>query len=240
MIDPQTEIGGTPHRFPSTVQSVVKGRDRHSLERLVALYWKPVYGLIRRSGSRTNEDAKDLTQEFFVREILEGPLLGRFDPARGSFRAFLRSAVVLFLRRVGRDAAAQKRGGDAVVLALGQEGFDLSELVQDAQAMTPEEVFDAAWRETVLQRAVVLLREKLRGDGKEVTFEIFRRYDLEPDGPQVSYKTLGDAFGLSADTVKNQLTHARREFRRVVTGLLAETSGTPRELSQELDTLFGE
>ncbi len=239
MIDPQTEMGGAPHGFPSTVQSVVKGRDRRSLERMIGVYWKPVYGLIRRGGAKSNEDAKDLTQEFFVREVLEGPLLDRFDPSRGSFRAFLRSAVVLFLRQAARGAGALKRGGEARVVALEQEGFDLSDLVGDAQALTPEQVFDAAWRETVLRRALALLREKLRGEGKEIHYEIFRRYDLEPDGPEVSYSVLGASLGLGPDTVKNHLTRARQEFRRIVTALLAETAGTPRELSQELDDLFG-
>src|SRR5205814_5812141 len=69
MDDPQTEIGGNGRQLPVTshtaLASIRSGdplRRDAELERLVQLYWKPVYSLIRRAWAATNEDAKDLTQ----------------------------------------------------------------------------------------------------------------------------------------------------------------------------------
>src|SRR5437764_6173508 len=114
MDDLDTRIGGPGGSFPSTRQSVFaafapSGRDP-DLERLVSLYWKPVYCLIRSMGAQSNEDAKDLTQEFFVRIVLEGDLAERYTPDKGSFRAYLRTSVRNFVRNERRDGARLKRG----------------------------------------------------------------------------------------------------------------------------------
>ena len=46
-------------------------RARAALETLCATYWYPVYAFIRRAGS-SSEDARDLTQEFFLRVLEKG------------------------------------------------------------------------------------------------------------------------------------------------------------------------
>lgn len=242
---PETEIGGPGGAFPSTTWAQVT-RWRHGpaagrrqiLERLLAAYWKPVYGLIRQSWARSNEDAKDLTQEFFVTEILEGTLLDRFDPARGNFRAFLKGALLNFMRRVTRDAARQKRGGDAKAVPLHVGEVDLAEIVPDGRALTPEQVFDRAWKRVVLARAVDLLERRLRARGKQTSFEVFRRYDLEPGAEGPSYKQLARELGIDADDVKNHLTRAREEFTTAVSDIVAEYVDDPADVARELDTLF--
>src|SRR6185503_15279252 len=179
MDDLDTRMGGAGGSFPSTRQSVFAslgnlapaGRDR-DLERLISLYWKPVYCLIRRMGTRSNEDAKDLTQEFFVRVVLEGALAERYAPDKGSFRAYLKTSVRNFVRNEHRDGARLKRGDP---LSLQIRDFDLTEVLPDAHARPPDELFDAAWRNVVLGKAVQLLQERLAAEGKPDVFEVFRR-----------------------------------------------------------------
>jgi hypothetical protein len=72
---------GDSERFPPTRWSVIEGtRSVHREERqralgvLVAAYWKPVYKYIRLHWKKENEDAQDLTQDFFAR-LLEKQLL---------------------------------------------------------------------------------------------------------------------------------------------------------------------
>ena len=60
-----------------------------------ALYWKPVYRFLRSKFRQDNEDAKDLTQGFFT-TALERDFFARFDPAKASFRTYLRMAVERF------------------------------------------------------------------------------------------------------------------------------------------------
>jgi RNA polymerase sigma factor (sigma-70 family) len=246
MDDLETRIGGPAGAFPSTRQSVLASlgeitpgaRDR-DLERLISLYWKPVYCLIRRSGPRSNEDAKDLTQDFFARVVLEGALAERYTPDKGSFRAYLKTSVRNFLRNEHRDATRLKRGGEASPSALEIGDVDLLDVVPDAQALPPEELFDAAWRGVVLGKALELLRERLEAEGKAAVFEVFRRYDLESDGGEPSYQSVGQALHLSADTVKNHLTRAREEFRKAVRAVVCGSVADPKDLGAELRELFG-
>jgi RNA polymerase sigma factor (sigma-70 family) len=244
MGDLETRIGGTAGEFPSTRESVLASRGETGgrdpdLERLVALYWKPVYGLIRQAGTRSNEDAKDLTQDFFTRVVLEGALAERYTPDKGSFRAYLKASVRNFLRNEHRDATRLKRGGDRPPSGFAIGDVDLLNVLPDTQALPADELFDAAWRGVVLGKAVQLLEERLAAADKAAVFDVFRRYDLEGDGADVSYESLGRALGISADTVKNHLTRAREEFRDAVRAVVCATVADAKDLSVELRELFG-
>src|SRR5262249_2723322 len=67
-MDPDTALGGIGDRFPSTQLSLLAAASTggppavEALERLSALYWKPVYKFVRAKFRKSNEDAKDLTQ----------------------------------------------------------------------------------------------------------------------------------------------------------------------------------
>jgi RNA polymerase sigma factor (sigma-70 family) len=246
MGDVDTRIGGAAGEFPTTRDSVLApfiggdpgGPDR-DLERLITLYWKPVYGLIRRAAARANEDAKDLTQEFFTRVVLEGTLAERYTPDKGTFRAYLKTAVRNFLRNEHRDGTRLKRGGAGMILSLEFRDADLARLLPDDQALPPEELFDRAWRGVVLGRAVQLLQERFAAQGKPDVFEVFRLYDLEADGGGVSYESVARELRLGVDTVKNHLTRAREEFRHAVRAVVCGTVADSRDLTNELRELFG-
>ena len=78
-------------QFPATrwslivaSQSAVPEERQRALEVLTAAYWKPVYKYIRLRWDKDNEQAQDLTQDFFLR-ILEKEFLARYDPQRARF-----------------------------------------------------------------------------------------------------------------------------------------------------------
>jgi len=241
-----TEIGGAAHQLPTTSHTALASlhngdpavRDAER-ERLIQLYWKPVYALIRRAWAPTNEDAKDLTQDFFAEVVLRGGLVEHYSPDRGSFRAYLKGALRNFLSKRSRDEARLKRGGGVHVASLQVRDSDLEEVLSDDQAVPPEEAFDRAWRGVVLNRATQLLESRLSAQGKLVYFEVFRRYDLESEDGRTSYDSVARALGLSVDDVKNYLTRSREEFRRAVRTVLCESVASPEDLSAEWDALFG-
>ena len=84
-MDQDTAIGGPQGRFPSTqislLEAAAKGLPGEALERVAALYWKPVYRFLRAKFHYDNEDAKDLTQGFFATAIERG-FFTHFDPRR--------------------------------------------------------------------------------------------------------------------------------------------------------------
>jgi RNA polymerase sigma-70 factor (ECF subfamily) len=242
---PDTEIGGASRAFPVTSWTLLDQARREqaggggaAVDRLVRLYWKPVYVFLRRSGLKSNEDAKDLAQDFFLRIVLDGSLLGRYDAERGGFRALLKASLRNFLAQVRRDGGAQKRGGGAPLLSLaGLEG-DGADVLADARSIGPEEAFDLAWRRSVLSRALERLEARLRREGKAPCWEVFRRYELADGSEAPSYQAVGASLGLSPDTVKNHLTSARKGFLEAAKEILYQEVDGPEELSRELSALF--
>jgi RNA polymerase sigma factor (sigma-70 family) len=232
--------------FPSTSWSVmVHARDpsspdyAHHLARLVELYWRPVYSVIRQGWSRAHDEAKDLTQEFFATVVLDRELLRSYSPERGSFRALLRTAIKHFMHDLARVAGARKRGGGAAVASLDHIGAESVAVVPGAEGMTPEQIFDLAWTQSVMSQATTRLQEQLAADGKATAFEAFRRYDLEGGSDTDTYAELGRSLGLSEQQVRHALMHARAAFRETVTDVVRGYVDDPADLAAELDSLFG-
>ncbi len=72
-MDADTRIGGPCHAFPPTRHSIVRATKsddasirEQAFDELIAVYWKPVYKYVRIKWQLSNEDAKDLTQDFFT------------------------------------------------------------------------------------------------------------------------------------------------------------------------------
>src|SRR5690349_13450428 len=104
MVEAETGMGGAREAFPETAWSSILSRKpgdearRERMERLVRGYWRPVYKYIRAGWSKSVEDAKDLTQEFFAR-IVSGDLVLAYEPGRGRFRQYLKGALQHFLTK---------------------------------------------------------------------------------------------------------------------------------------------
>ena len=80
-----TKIGGPSGKFPSTRSSAVlaahsedPAERSRALEGIVAAYWKPIYKYLRIRWGKSDEDAKEITQDFFAR-LLEKDYLEDFD-----------------------------------------------------------------------------------------------------------------------------------------------------------------
>src|SRR5215469_9941991 len=91
------EGGGST--FPPTRHSTIRAlwstdaeeRSR-AYESLISAYWMPVYKYLRIRWEKSIDDAKDLTQGFFM-EAMEKHFFERFDPERARFRTFLRTCL---------------------------------------------------------------------------------------------------------------------------------------------------
>jgi RNA polymerase sigma factor (sigma-70 family) len=234
--------------FPLTRFSVVQATIsddaaiRHSAwEALIRSYWKPVYKYIRLKWQADEEDAQDLTQEFFAGAMDRG-FFSRFDPARARFRTYLRVCLHGFVANQRKAAGRKKRGGDYRMLSLdfaSAEG-ELCNL-QLATAADPEEFFRQESIRSLFALAVESLRARCASSGRDLQFALFERYDLVPpeQRERPTYQQLADSLGLTVTQVTNQLAAARREFRRAVLEQLREVSGTEAEFRTEAIELLG-
>lgn len=271
-----THIGEGSGRFPATRWSaVVAARSDDPTERerafgaIIAAYWKPVYKYIRIRWNKSNEDAKDLTQEFFARVIEKG-FLDRYDPSKARLRTYLRVCVDGMVANEAKAASRQKRGGDTVVLSLDFTTAE-SELVRSrtlrkwsegliepgagTRGVNPvDEFFEREWIRSLFGMAVEALRLECESRGKETHFRLFQLYDLdevemafEGMGPEEgtepekrwSYESLAKRFELSVTDVTNYLSYVRREFRRITLEKLRDMTSTDEEFRREARSLLG-
>jgi RNA polymerase sigma factor (sigma-70 family) len=240
-----TSLNGAQRGFPETTSGLTGplGRPgspayRDSLTLLCQRYWKPVYGYVRVAWAKSNEDAKDLTQAFFL-WLIEAEVLERFDAGRGSFRSYLK---VLLRRFVGHQEAALhrlKRGGGIEVVALGQDGRSLESVLADPRSLDPEKMFEKLWIIDLLNRAVDRVRERSMGGPRAIPFQVYEGYDLVPATERPTYRDLASRVGLSEKEIKNHLFAMREEVRKEILADLAQETGDDRYLDEDWNALLG-
>lgn len=240
-----TSLGGPAGRFPETEQELVSGlRDpnaaeyRVALDELCARYWKPVYAYLRVGWAKTNDDAKDLAQAFFL-WLSESDVLGRFEPTRGGFRPYLKALLRNFVANNDRALGRLKRGGAVRVLSLEGEIPDVDRLLASPDAVDPETLFERVWRTELIQRAMGRLREACAAENRSVAYSVFEAYDLVAPALRPTYKELAVRLGLSEPEVKKHLFEIREAARRELRAELARSSGGDENLENEWKTLFG-
>jgi RNA polymerase sigma factor (sigma-70 family) len=237
-------LGGN---FPATRWSAIEAarssdpeERRRALDRIVSIYWKPVYKYVRARYRRSPEDAQDLTQEFFA-SLLERRTLDAYEPHRARLRTFLRSCVDALVANADRDARRLKRGGGTAPLSLE---FELAEGELSRSGLPSpaglDDFFEKEWIRSLFAAAVDQLRSACAERDREVVFSLFERYDLDDAEPgRPSYADLAREFGISVTDVTNHLAGARREFRRISLDLLRETSASDDEFRREARSLLG-
>ncbi len=221
-MDPDTDIGGPLHKFPVTNHSaIVAARSddeivrRHAFDTILNSYWKPVYKYVRLKWQAGNEDAKDLTQGFFA-NVFEKNHFASYDAAKASFQTFLRTCLDGFVANERKAGQRLKRGGDMDHYQLDFAGAEDEFAAHASSTLSPEEFFHREWVRSMFTIAVEAFRDRCVESGRLVHFQLFERYDLSDDDPDVSYVSLAKEFGLDVTTVNNYLAAARRDFRRIV------------------------
>ena len=211
----------------SLLQATDAGLTSEAMNRLIALYWKPVYRFIRMKFQKNNEDAKDLTQGFFT-SVMQRDFFARFDPAKASFRTYLRMAVERYAANEHAAANRQKRGG----------GIEF-ETVDDQQisAESPEIEFEREWRRQLFFLALDDLRAHCHETGKQIQFAIFEDYDLT-NRDSISYADLASKYGIPETTVTNYLAWTRRTLRAFITERLRSTTSNAKELHEEMRRIW--
>lgn len=229
---------GGGRNFPTTHWTVVltaatpaKAESREALVSLCENYWYPLYAFVRRRG-HAREDARDLTQEFFVR-ILEGRYLNRADPAKGRFRSFLLSSFRFFLSDESDRARAQKRGGGAVLpfeISFGEDRFEREPRIDE----TPERIYERQWAHAMLERVMKALRTEFAQHGREDHFDKLKGLLIGGDGP---YADWARQMGTTEGALRVSVHRFRKRYRELFRLEIAATVANPEEVDEELKFL---
>jgi RNA polymerase sigma-70 factor (ECF subfamily) len=202
---------------------------------LCQTYWYPLYAYVRRKGYPAH-DAQDLTQEFFAR-LLARNYVSTADRRKGKFRSYLLGTLEHFLAKEWRRAQAQKRGAGQTIFSLDEMDAENRYLLEPADELTAERIFDQRWAETLLSQALVRLREEYRAEGKALLFEKVEPL-LSGESTEGSYTEIRTSLNMAESAFKMAVHRMRRRYGELVRTEIAQTVSASEAVEEELRYLF--
>ncbi len=218
------QFPSAPHGigFPETSWDLVRrcrdgapAEKKLALDRLLVLYWKPVYRFFQRALGLHGEELKDVTQAFFAR-FLEKDFLRNLREEK-SFRGFIKTACRRFL--INHREKVRVREGSRKHVTLE----DGSTEAQGEDALGT--AIDAEFRAFYIEEALELAAVELRRRKKEVYLEVLRAR-MTPDEPP-EYEEIALRLGLSLYDVRNYLHAARKVFKKMLVKIAEARSRDP-------------
>jgi RNA polymerase sigma-70 factor (ECF subfamily) len=210
---------------------------RTALGELCEVYWAPVFRFLRSEG-RTEDDSRELAQEFFARLLTRGGFDGA-DPAKGRFRSYLLGALKHFLAERRRNEGREKRGGGAVVESLDASTHDTAPGLQiaDASAAMDDRHFDREWAFVVMDLSLKAVQADFEKTGKATQFEALKPW-LVGDTEALSQADAAAQLGVSTGAVKVMIHRLRKDFRAAVEAEIAQTVPATGDIGEELRYLI--
>lgn len=228
-------------RFASTRWSIVLAAGQRSspdaaaaLQVLCETYWYPLYAWARRRGF-SRDDARELTQEFFVR-LLEEDFLRSADQDKGRFRTFLLTVFQRFATKQRIREQAVRRGGACRHLSLDFDDGERRYLLEPAHEVTPEVLFDRQWALILLDRVMGRLSHEYAERGKSALFEALRE-SLTPgtNGPRSA--TVAADLRMTEGAVRVAVHRLRERYRALLREEVAATIDDGASVDEELQLL---
>jgi RNA polymerase sigma-70 factor (ECF subfamily) len=246
MKDPyQTTMGGNQGAFLTTEWTVIdhiRSGDKSSsvmlINDLLDKYWKPVYCYLRRKGFH-NEQAKDLTQGFFLEIVLQRNLIGHADKSRGRFRTFLLTALQQYIAEAQRKQNFRKAKPKGCLLSLDE--LESSQIPEAPAEFSPEDSFNYAWAAQLLDQLLEEVEAKCRADGKAIHWQVFHDRILRPimestDAP--SMEEICRRYDVeSPGKASNMIVTVNRRFRAALTRHIRRSVMQDCEVDEEFQEL---
>jgi RNA polymerase sigma-70 factor (ECF subfamily) len=109
----------------------------------------------------------------------------------------------------------------------------LSISAQALESWSPERVFDLRWAATVVEHALLHLREECERKGRLRVFDAMSSY-LTAERSDVSYAALGLSLGIAETAVKKLLYRMRERFRELLRDEVAHTVENQADVDDEI------
>ena len=239
-------MGGMKSKLPETRWSLILGartrnqtRRRLAIDNLTMAYWKPIYCYLRRH-RYDNEEAKDLTQDFFFKFIVTGKLLETADREVGCFRQLLRTALRRFIINVERDRKRIKRAPKEGIIPLGS--IELGSLNVPAAEATADQAFDYAWITNLLDQTLSETRRQCCTSRQKVHWQVFHRKVLAPiieGADEISMEEISRVYGLKdANQANSRVVTVKRRFGRILMHRLRDLTGSGDQAEAEFNEIM--
>jgi RNA polymerase sigma factor (sigma-70 family) len=239
---PEDEPGKSAGRFVATSWTAIAAMrnsdspEAHTaLARLCEAYWQPLYDYVRRL-NYSEDDAKELTQEFFLRAVSKN-LMAAADRDKGRFRTFLLTSLNYFLHNEWDRAHAAKRGGGRSLASLDETNEDGSLLHEPANSLTPEAVYEQSWATSLLGQANDRLGEEYAAAGKSALYETLKPF-LEGSSSPRSYQAVAPQLKMTPNAVGVAVHRMRHRLRELIQSEVERTLVNPTEEEIQAEMLF--
>jgi RNA polymerase sigma-70 factor (ECF subfamily) len=240
-----TDMGGDQRGFQTTHWTVIEqARAQHSRQaqivvgELLEAYWKPVYCYLRHKGY-DNEEAKDLTQDFFHEVVLGRELIQRADRMKGRFRTLLLRALDRYLVSVHRKRTARKRIPPDKLVTLEEDS--LGELSAVIDPSNSEGAFNYTWVSELLDKMIVEVKAACLHDDMAIHWSLFHDRVLQPiimDQAPPSLGELCSVHGIEeAAKASNMIFAVKRRFQAALRRRLRQSVVCDTEVEEEIGEL---
>lgn len=227
--------GPAPTTSWSLILDAAQSDVASALEQFCSVYWPPVFAFIRlQVGNR--EDARDLTQSFFVK-LIEKHYLTMVRPERGRFRSFLFASVRHFLSNERDWARAQKRGGGRRNISLSIENSEDWRPMEPADTLDPEKEFERRWALLIVERALGRLRTEQEAAGNLGKYEVLKAF-LTSDGDTLSIGQAAELLEMNEPAVRMAIHRLRARYAAALRAEVSETVASPAEVEEEIRHLL--
>jgi RNA polymerase sigma-70 factor (ECF subfamily) len=177
-----------------------------------------------------------LTQDFFAR-LLEKQSLSQVDRTKGKFRSFLLASLKNFMANEYDKLQTRKRGGNHTIIAIDSLSAEARYAMEPVDTITPERVFEQRWAWAVLDRVMLLLREKYEAEGQAALFDVLKgALTGRPEGGD--YAEIARHFNMQTGAVAVATHRLRRRYRQLLRDEIAQTVAEPEYIDEELQYLL--
>ena len=237
-----TQLFG-PDRFATTHWSVVlaaaqtqSSEAEGALEALCRQYWYPLYAWLRRKGHSPHE-AEDLVQEFFSRRIVTKLIFKGVRPGCGKFRTWLLNSLQNLVHNEWDKQRALKRGGNRAHVPLETSDAEGRYALEPAHDATPDKMYERAWAMTVLERALLELKETYERTEKAAVFSALKGF-LPGALSRRPLAEVAASLGKSEEAVKMAVSRLKKEYGHILKSNIRRTVSDDSEVQAELKHLF--
>lgn len=210
---------------------------QRALKNLYQTYSHPIYCSVRRRGY-SHEDAEDLTQAYF-HSLISRSYVGKADPAKGKFRAFIQADLKLFINNEWRKDNCSLRKPEGGLFSLDELKTEHNYEIADEEGLSPEALLDREWAKTTLEASLALAKKGYKTPEQLAVFHALSPLLDKPSLPGM-YAELGGQLGMTEDTLRVAMVRLRQRFAKAINEVVAETleNPSPEEIREEIRALF--
>jgi RNA polymerase sigma-70 factor (ECF subfamily) len=204
-------------------------------EKLCRTYWRPVYGFIRRQGTRTQE-AEDLTQGFFFL-LLERRDFDAVRKEKGRLRSHLLTSLKHFLASEQRRAMTLKRGKGQRLIPLEELRANDRVEMEPADPLSAERLYERRWALTLMEQVLRRLKDEYCTAGNVALSDSLKQ--LLPDEPGAPSRTeIASQLGMTDNALRQAFHRFRHRYQLLLREEISHTVAIASDVEDELRHLI--